>query len=422
MRSTNHKGGILNLAFFIAKRIGGRKSTGFSRLIIRLATVATALSVAVMILSVAIVSGYKKTLEEKMFVFWGQIEIAPYNPNPSSVISPQPFSYDPQLIKRLKELPQIEQAMPFALKPGIIRSKAGNMEGIRLKGVGPDYSLTSEAALNFKGKGLQFNDSLYSKDLVLSTTTLNRLEAKVGDTVLAFFMDPANTFPQIRKLHISGSYHTGMANIDQAFAFCDLALIQQLSQWAATDINGYQIHIKNYKEAETLSDAIYQNYLTPPLYPTTMQEMYPNIYGWLGLMDRNAYIILAIMAIVSVINLSTALLIFILERTNMTGILKSLGMPNRSLQTIFLYHSLRIAVKGVLWGTVIGVTLSLLQQKFKLIHLDESSYYLKDVPIHLSPFQILAIDGGTLLFCLLILWIPILFVRRISPLKAIRFR
>lgn len=357
-----------------------------------------------------------------MFVFWGQIEITPFNANPSYLVNPNPIDFNDTLLRAVRQVSGVQSVHPFILKPVILHADNGIMEGLKLKGITPDYSISSDAAIHFDQQGINFNSPNYSTDIILSQTTLNRLKAKPGDTLLAFFLNPDQQFPRVRKLHISGTYHTGMSEVDQSFALCDIRLLRRISNWDTAAINGYQVAIKDYRQADIIGKEIYQNCLKPPLYTSTMEDIYPNIYGWLGLMDTNAYIILMIMAVVSVINLSTALLIFILERTNMSGILKSMGMPAMKLQNVFLYHATIIAFKGIILGSAIGLAFCLLQQYYPFIHLDESAYYMKNMPIRIVGWQVILIDVCTLGFCLIFMLIPSLFVRRISLIKAIRFR
>lgn len=375
-----------------------------------------------MIISVAVVIGFKETIKSKMFVFWGQIEVTPFNPNPSSIINPDPILYNDTLYRQMKSLPGIKSVQIFATKPVILRAKSGILEGIKLKGVAAGYPLNSNKSIDFKGTKIHFSDRTYSKQIILSENTLNRLNINIGDTLIAFFIDPGKTFPSIRKLTVTGTYHTGMENIDRSFALCDINLIRNVNGWNNQAINGYQIAVNDYTQADSIGEKIYQSFLKPPLYTNSMKDIYPYIYSWLSLMDTNAYIILAIMAVVAVINLSTALLIFILERTNMTGILKSLGMATKKIQRIFLYHAAIVAFRGVIYGTIGGVGFCFLQKYFHLITLNESAYYMKYMPIELIGWQVLLIDVATLLFCVLLMMIPALFVRRINIIKALRFR
>lgn len=411
----------MNLSFLIARRIASNRKASFSRFIIRLATLATSLSVAIMIIAVAVVFGFKETIKDKMFIFWGHIQIAPFNPNPSTIITPNPFRYDPALLQKIKGEPGVRAAYPFAVKAAILNTDR-IMEGIKFKGVDQSYSWKSDLAIHFSGKPPDFSDTGYARQIVLSQSTMDKLDLKTGDTVLANFIDPEQAFPRRRKLQVSGTYHTGMDEIDQNFAFCDIRLLRRVSNWKDDDINGYQVSISDYRQSDTIADRIYYKYLNPPITRTTMQELYPNIFNWLGLMNTNAYIILVIMAVVAVINMATALLIFIMERTNMIGTLKALGMSSGKMQQIFLYHAAQVALKGILIGTLMGVGFCLLQQYTHFITMDESAYYMQYAPVKLVGWHVVLIDVCTLAFCLLVMLLPALMIKSISIVKALRFK
>lgn len=411
----------MNLPYYISKRIGANKKASFSRFIIRLATVATALSVAVMIIAVATVFGFKETIKDKLFVFWGQIQIAPFNPNPSTIISLAPFDYDASLKKQMESEPEVTGVHPFAVKAAILNTGT-IMQGIKLKGVDNDYSWQNNNAIKFEGSKPDFNAPDYARQIVLSQTILNKLDRKIGDTLMVWFIDPEQEFPRVRKLQICGTYHTGMEEIDNNFSICDIRLLRRISNWNDKAINGYQVNINDYRLSDTVADRIYHKYLTPPMDRTTMKDLYGNIYSWLGLMNTNAYVILFIMSVVAIINMATALLIFIMERTNMIGTLKAIGMPNSKLQQIFMYHAANVAVKGIIFGTVIGLGFCLIQQYAHVIKLNESAYYMQYVPIKIVYWQVLLIDLGTLLACVLFMLIPVIMVKGISIVKALRFK
>src|SRR5690554_2321813 len=274
-----------------------------------------------MILAVAIVFGFKENIRDKMFVFWGHIQVAPYNPNPTSIISPNPFLFEGKILKNINAVPEVLSVHPYLTKPAIMQTD-DLMEGIKIKGVNELFPLVSGSAIRYQGDPISFNEEGYSSDIIISETVLNRLDKQIGDSILLYFINTDSEFPRIRKVNISGSFHTGMEEIDKNFAYCDMKLLHRVSNWNENAIHGYQVAIEDYTKADEVAEFIYQEYLDPPMNKITMEEIYPNIFSWLALMNTNAYIILAIMAIVGVINMSTALLIFILERTNMIGTLK----------------------------------------------------------------------------------------------------
>jgi lipoprotein-releasing system permease protein len=411
----------LNLPLFIARKISNHSKASFSKFIIRLATVSTALSVAIMIIAVAVVFGFKETIKDKIFVFWGNIQVTPYDAASASIIVPQPVDIDTTLIKQIKAMPEVNAVFPFAVKPAILNHEA-HLQGIKFKGVDQHYPFTSNSAITFTGRPIQYDATTISSDVIVSQSMLRTLDAAIGDTIISIFIDPEQDVPRRRKMVICGTYQTSIDLVDESFAICDLKLIQRVNNWSDKAINGYQIGIKDYTQDDLVAERIYKDYLEPPLHKTTIKELYPNIYNWLELTNTNAYVILIIMAIVAVIGMSTAILIFIMERTNMVGMLKALGMSNGRIQQIFIYHALRTTLIGIALGNIVGIGLCYLQQTYPFIQLPEVTYYMKYVPVKLSIAMILAIDIGTFMFSALLLCLPILVVKGINIAQALKFK
>lgn len=411
----------MNLTLYIARKISKNKSASFSKFIIRLATIATALSVAIMIIAVAIVQGFKHTIEDKMYVFWGGVQINLFSSNPGNMTGMQVFSYDKDLVDQIKKHPGVKSIHPYVIKPVIIKSEA-TLEGIQLKGIDKSYDFSTKKGIQFEGDKIDFTNPNYGQEIILSKTIANRLDKKIGDSLLITFFNPEQTTPSLRKLKLSGLYHTGMDEIDKSFGFADLRLLNKVSNNPPNDITGYQVELDDNSKDSILAKDIYQQYITPPLNTATVRNIYPQIQSWLDIQDMNTKIILIIMAIIAVINLSTGLLIYILERTAMIGTLKALGMHDGKISLIFLYHASIIALKGIIIGTIIGVVICVIQQYFQIIKLDEANYYMSAAPISLSVINVLLIDLGTLIFCTLIMTIPSLMVRKISIVKALKFK
>lgn len=394
-----------------------RQKGRFSAFIIRLAIVATALSVAAMIISLALITGFKKGVREKLFSYWGNVHVTLYTPDNTSIITPEPIQEDDGLVSRIKMLPGVEGVSPFAVCPAIINT-GGVMEGIQLKGVdeGYDFSGISSASIDY-------SDTSYSKDIILSETTLNKLNLKAGDKVLLYFLKPGS-LPSIRKVRVKGSYHTGMEEIDKSYAICDIRLLQRANGWAASDINGYQVMLDDDRTAEEISSVIFYDYLPRDSRMTTytMHEMFPAVYDWLGLLDVNARVIIIIMSIVAIINLTVALLILIIEQARLVGILKTLGMQERQMRRIFLYHATLIGGMGIVAGNILAVGLCILQQQTGFLTLPEDTYYMKYVPVELIWWHPLLVSIATLVLCILCMWLPTLYIRRILPARVLQFK
>ena len=375
-----------------------------------------------MIIALAVVQGFKDTIKDKTFVFWGHFHVAANNPNQNLLISAQPFEKSEEFENNISALKEVENILPYATGSALIAAGPTN-EGIKVKGVTNQYfNENQNNTIHYTGGKINFNTESYSRQIILSQTTLNKIDKQIGDSIILYLLDPEQTSPRVRKLEIVGTYHVGIDEIDKNFALCDIRLLQHLYRWNSNQINGYQITLYDYMLADTVAEKVYMNYLEHPLHTVNITDIYAEIFQWLELQDLNTQIILTIMAFVAVVNMITALLIFILERNNMIGVLKTLGMPNGAIRKIFLYHFSWIILKGILLGTLIGIGLCLLQQHFHLLKIDESVYYMSEVPIKILPIHIIGVIIGTFVFCIFILAIPTWIIKKVNIVKAINFK
>lgn len=406
----------MNFPFFIAKRYLSRQKGAFSAFIIRLAITATALSVAVMILSVAFIGGFKTAIRDKLYSYWGHVVVVPFNNNPSNVISASPIHLDASMMSYLKQIPHVTQVAPFIVRPAIIQHK-GQIEGIRLKGVGRDYHAPS--GLSLSGGPIDYTDSGYAKDIIVARTTADKLDIKIGDTVQLYFLEAKEVYPRIRKVRVAGLYHTGMEEIDKFYGLCDIRLLQRMNNWNATQINGYQIDADDEKNAQRIADKIYEE---SDLSTQTLTDSFPGIIDWLNIQNTSVSILIIIMSIVAVINLSAALVILIVERANVTGVLKALGLPGLGAQKIFLYIAGLIGSIGIVAGNVMALAVCFLQKEYGFLKMKESYYFMDTVPVHVNWGYVAIIDVCTLSVCILCMWLPSLYVRRIEPARVLRFK
>lgn len=381
--------------------------------------VATALSVAVMIVAVAVITGFQGAIREKLFSFWGEVHIAPHNPNPSNLITPEPMTMSRGLETKVQRLPQVQQVAPYVVRPAIIRA-GGDMEGIQLKGVNDRFLF--RPSIRFSGRRIDYTDTGYSKDIILSEATAARLKLKAGSEVYLYFLEPGADLPRIRKATIAGLYHTGMEDIDRSFGICDIRLLQRINNWAPGQVNAYQVDLKDEKYAIPVADEIFRSYLQPPLATTTIREIYPNVFDWLSLQNVNVWLLLTIMAIIAIINLASALLILMVDRARTVGLLQALGLPVSTLQSVFVQLAALTGVVGVAAGTLLAVGLCLVQQRTGFMTLPEDTYYMHQVPVKLVWWKIVAVDAATIVICLLCMWLPALYIRRIQPARALRFK
>lgn len=431
----------LNLPFFIARRIAFSGKKNFSRFIIRIAIVAVALSVAVMITASALIAGFKSEISRKIFEFWGHIHIS--DTAYSLSFEPKPIELQQAFYPSLDTVHGIAFSEPetilgyetgrettghsrggirhiqaFAHKPGIIRTKTA-MEGILLKGIGRDFDWNNLRPYLLEGKPLDLNDTAPSRDIIISRQTADRLQVGVGDKFIVYFVKEND---QLRRLfQVSGIYKTGLEEYDRKFALCDIRQTQNLLGWNDHEVAGFEIWLDDIRDLDTYNDFIYNEVLPDSLLSVSIQDKFPAIFEWLQLQDYNEVVILGLMLAVAIVNMITALLVLVLERTSMVGILKSLGETTGRVRQIFLYHAAVITLTGMFWGNLIGIGFCVLQDRFHLIRLNETDYYLSYAPVHVNLWTILAINAGTLLITLFFLLGPSLVVSRISPIRAIRF-
>ena len=409
----------MNLPFFIARRYLVKQKGTFSSFIIRLSIAATALSVAAMIMALAFITGFKHTIREKLYSFLGHIHIELFNPNRAQSLTLNPIKWDPALVATLKGVPHVKEVMPFAQRPTIIHAN-GQMEGIFLKGVNDNYSFSKE--ISFKGHKINYSDTAYARQVILSQSTADRLNVSIGDTVQLYFLEQGITFPRIRKVQVAGLFHTGMEDIDKSYALGDMRLLQRVNNWRPNEISGYQLELDNEKYSDTTANLIYDKYLKPPMTSYTMRDIYTSVYDWLDLTDINSNIFIIIMGIVAIINLASALMILIVEQARMVGLLKAMGMAAAKTQEIFLYHAAIIAGIGVLAGNVLAGLICWLQLRTGFMKLSEDTYSMKEVPILIHWWQIALVDVATMLLCILCMWLPTLYIRRVRPAQVLQFK
>lgn len=406
----------MNVEYFIASRISLKAERTFSKLIVRIAIIGVMLSLSVMILSLAIIRGFKTEIQDKVRGFVGDIQIYRYDLNGS--FEKSPFIPSDTTLRNLKSNNNINSFYPFATKPAIIVAN-GEVEGVNYKGIDKTYDWTYLQKHLVGGKVIDFADSTKAaQQLLISEYIAKRLKLKVGDSfVMHFVQNP----PRKRKLTIVGIYNIGIENLDKTFVIGDLSLIRRLNNWQAQETGGIEVKIQDFKQSRSVADEVYAG-LELKLRSRSVEESTPEIFTWLSLLDVNTQVIIALMLIVGVINMITALLIMILERTNMIGMLKAMGMRNWSMMKIFLYNATYLVGIGLVLGNILGLGICYFQQYTHIFKLQQTNYYLDYVPIELHFSDVLLLNLATLLICTVVLILPSMLVSRISPLKAIRFK
>lgn len=410
----------MNFPFFISRRIVKNKASSFSRLIVVIARIAIALSLAVMIVSFSMVNGFRQTISDKIYGFWGHINISKQSLRNS--YDDLPINRNPEFISSIENINGVENVQVYARKAGIIKTKT-DIEGIIAKGISDDFNWEHFSKYITEGRSIQFSDTLSSRDIMISKSTSDRLHLKSGDTTVLYFIDPGNNgdySPRARELYICGVYNTGLEEFDKLFALVDIKQIQRLNNWNKDQIGGYEVFINDVNGLNELAEKV--DLTADPFWEVqTIQQIIPSIFDWLNLQKINERIILILMLVVALINMVTSLLILILERTNMIGILKAMGAGNAGIRKIFLINAAYIIAWGLFWGNVLGIGICLIQQRFGILKLPEQSYYVSVAPVEMNYFWILALNAGTLVISILFLIIPSMLVSKIRPVKAIRF-
>jgi lipoprotein-releasing system permease protein len=412
----------LNLEYFIAKRIHfqqGKKNV--SRPAVRIATIGIALGLAVMIISVAVVIGFKNEIRNKTIGFGGHIQITNFDNNNTYAMNP--IKADNALIKKISSLDGVRHVEKFATKPGIIKTDT-EFQGIVIKGVDANFDWNFFKSNMLEGRIIDVSHSTASKEVVLSKYMANLLGLKLGDSFFTYFIQDQ---VRARKFKIVGIYSTNFIEYDKLFLIADMRQVQSLNDWDKDSFSGLEVLISDFDRIDEVGDAVYDATANKfnkegAAYSTqTIKQINPQIFSWLDLLDMNVWVILFLMLAVSGFNMISGLLILILERTNMIGILKSIGATNWSVRKIFLYHSFFLIGKGMLWGNFIGLSLCAIQYFTGIVPLDPEAYYVATVPIYFNWFYIILLNVGTLVASLLMMIGPSYLITKINPAKIIRY-
>jgi len=411
----------VNISSFIAQRIAFNQQKSFSRFIIRLSIAATTISVATMIITLSFINGFQDVVSNKVFSFSGHLRIQYRQPMKVNIAEEVPIEENDKVVKLVQRNNQVASVYPFATKYAILKTDT-EMEGVLLKGLEDVSGFTHlNHFLQEGGRWVQFNDSSYSREIVLSTFTAEQLGLKLNDRILIYFVRPDGSL-RPDKLTIVGIYKTGIEEYDKTFALGDLKLIRRLNSWQENEIGGYEVFLKDYSKMDDVSYSLYENEDFPQLWETkTVREMHPNIFDWLNIISYNGNILIAIVIVIAIINFITCLIILVLERVRMIGILKAMGATEWSIQKIFIYHSALITITGILAGTFISLGLLWLQIKTGFVKLKEAEYYMSTAAVRIDPVQVALVIGGTLAIALLVLLIPSFLIRKVKPINAIRF-
>ena len=382
---------------------------------------ATAVSITAMIITLAFVNGFQEKVADKIFGFWGHIRVQKYDAGKSLISEELPLTKNTAVENSMATTPGVVSYQSFATKSAVLESNK-EIEGVLIKGIEKNENHTALKQFLVAGRWIHFTDSLYSKETIVSDAVAKQLQIKINDTIKVHFVatnsDAQKTY---RKLVVVGFYHTGIDEYDKLFMLADINLIRRINNWEPNQIGGYEVFIHQYQNINAVSSTL-SNALPSEWMSKSIKEVYPNIFDWLDIQDVNRNVVFIVMGIVALINLITCLLILMLERTNMIGLLKSMGATNWTIQKIFIVYASFITLAGVGFGLVIGLGICFLQQATGFITLDEASYYISVAPVKIIGWQVAAVCAGTTVVCFVSLFLPTLLIPKISPVKAIAFK
>ena len=416
----------MNTELFISNRLFFDNSNQqfLSKKIIRIALFGIALGLAVMIVSVAVITGFKTEIRNKVIGFGSHIQIINFDSRNSYEIPP--ISQNQPFLGKLKTMNNIENIQVFATKPGMIKTDE-SIQGIVFKGVDPNYNWSFFQKNLVDGQIPLLNDSNRTNEILLSENVSRLLKLKTGDLAVLYFINENEVTPRMLQLKVCGIYRTSLEEFDNLFIIGDIKHVQRLNDWQNDEISGFEVLVSDFKKIDLIEWEIrnlvvdYSQDNSAILRTESITRQYPQIFDWLSILDMNVWVILFLMVMVAGFNMISALLVLILERSTMIGVLKALGSPNWSIRKVFLYLSVFLTSRGMLWGNAIGIAIILLQKLFHIIKLNPATYYVDVVPVNFNIVHILLLNIGCIAITTLMLVIPSYLVSKISPDKSIRF-
>ncbi|GAB2943156.1 ABC transporter permease [Hymenobacter coalescens] len=403
----------MNVSRYISQKIEGSDSGSFTSSVTKIAIISIALGLAVMVVSFAILEGFRNEIQAKIFSFGAHLTISKYDNNNSLEVEP---INGPELTQELRRYGQVNSMQPFARKTAIIKTRDEVM-GVVLKGIDEENGPSPMRQNMVAGTFLTFPDSSASDRVLLSRKMADKLRLKVGDDAIFYFIQNP---PRVRKFTVAGVYQTGLDEFDEVYVIGDIRQIRELNAWPDSLIGGYEVVLKDFRQLDPVSDNIL-NSLPYDLKLDKITDQYAQLFDWLQLLNRNVIIFLILIIFVATFNMVATIFIMILERTNMIGVLKALGATDNQIRHMFFFRGLNLTLKGMFWGNLVGLGFCTIQYFFHPIPLDPENYYMDRVPIYWDPEVILLINAAVFVTSQLAVLIPTYLIARIKPVVAIKF-
>ncbi|TXE05200.1 ABC transporter permease [Algoriphagus aquimarinus] len=404
----------MNLSYFIAKRISFKKAGGFSATIHKIAVGSLALGLAVSLISFMVLGGFQSTVSEKVYGFTGHYQVQRFTM--SNAFEEAPFSENSKFSQTHLKLPFITKVQSFAHKAALIKGEE-EVQGVLMKGIGQDFDTLGFKKYVIDGRMLRIPDEGTSNEVMLSQFIANKLLLKVGDKITLYFVqDP----PRYRRVEVVGIFQTYLENFDEKIIIGELQTIRSLNDWTKDQIGGMEIFVDDFNNIESYTPQI-EELMDYDLKLISSQDKFLEIFDWLKLLDNNVYVFIGLIGFVAIFNMGAILFILIMERTQMIGLLKALGSTNKQIRSIFFWNGINILLRGLLIGNALGLGIGFLQDQFKLVPLDAASYYMSYVPIDWNWPAFILINIGITVLTAAVLWIPVMVISRVDPIRSIRF-
>lgn len=409
--------------FFIASRIASSAAGAGGSVMVRIAVATSAVSMAVMIIALAVIAGFREELTSRMCAFAAHVRVV--NMESSGSLETLPIRRNSEMEKSIASIDGFRDIAPYAVKGGIVKTDQA-MQGLMLKGVDGDYDWSFFERCLVEGSLPQVDDSVRHKQILISRSVASMLSLSVGDVVQMLFLRQGSS-PRRDRFMISGIYSSGLEEMDRTVALTELSSVQRLNGWTEDMITGYEINTTDFRHLDHFADEVfgvaagYSDSISPLMVEDVVSS-YPNLFDWLSAHNVNAAVIIVVMLVVALFSMISALLIILLERTRMIGLLKALGMKNSSVQRVFLIRSAYILISGIAIGDAVGIVAASIQKYTHLIKLDQSGYFISWVPIDMNWSSMLLLNVGTVVFILALLSLPVMVISKIKPDTTLRYQ